>query len=61
MLVGTVADYMAWQFSGMLPPIQSWNGSSVDMTDTLDNDHNDENDVEPVFDPKSETLVWLVA
>ncbi len=61
MLVGTIANYMAWQFSGMLPPIQPWNGSSVDITDTLDNDHNDENDVEPVFDPKSETLVWLVA
>lgn len=62
MLVGTVAEYMAWQFAGTLPPIQRpGSGVSVDVVDSLDNDHANRNDAEPVSDPKSSTEIWLAA
>jgi hypothetical protein len=61
MLVGTVAEYMAYQFAGTLPPIRPASGASVDAIDSLDNDHDDRNDAEPVSSPKSETEIWLAA
>lgn len=62
MLVGTVAEYMTWQFAGTLPPIQPASGAFMDVFNLLDsNDHIDGNDAEPVSDPKSETEIWLAA
>jgi hypothetical protein len=61
MLVGTVAEYMARQSAGMLPPIRPGSGMFMDVIDSLDNDHINRNDAEPVSDPKSETEIWLAA
>jgi hypothetical protein len=61
MLVGTVAEYMAWQFAGTLPPIQPGSGTSMNVTDWADNDHVKGSDAEPVSDPKSATDIWLAA
>lgn len=63
MLVGTVAEYMAWQFTGTLPPIRprSSVSMSVNVIESVDNDHIDRNDAEPVSDPKTETDIWLAA
>jgi hypothetical protein len=64
MLVGTIADYMAWQFAGALPPVLPWNGSIADIINTSGNGCNgskDGGDVEPVSDPRSETQIWLAA
>ncbi len=56
MLVRTVADYMAWQFTGMLPPILSMEAIKIS-----DNGCGDRTDVELVSDPKSETQIWLAS
>ncbi|KAI0261913.1 hypothetical protein BGY98DRAFT_1052077 [Russula aff. rugulosa BPL654] len=61
MLVGTVAEYMSWQFAGTLPPIRPGNGALMNVIDSLDNCHIDGSDTEPVSDPKSETEIWLAA
>ena len=60
LLVGTVAEYMAWQFTGKLPPVRPGSGASTYMIDShhVNNDHID---AEPVSDPKSETEIWLAA
>ena len=61
MLVGSVAEYMSWQFAGTLPPIHPGNGALMNVIDSLDNCHIDGSDTEPVSDPKSETEIWLAA
>jgi hypothetical protein len=61
MLVGTVAEYMTWQFAGMLPPIRAGNGASMDAINSLDNDDIDSSDAGPISDPMSETEIWLAA
>jgi hypothetical protein len=68
MLAGGVADYMAKQFDGTLPPLLPWNGSSapscmgsVDTSDGEDKGSGDTYDTEPVSGPKRETNIWLAA
>ena len=61
MLVGTIAEHMAWQFTGTLPPIQPGGDASMDVINSFNDNHIDGNDAGPVSDPKSETEIWLAA
>ena len=61
MLVGSVADYMARQFAGRLPPISPWSGALIDSSDGSDSDDEVDNDVELVPGPRTMTNIWLAS
>ena len=60
MLDGSVADYMAWQFAGKLPPIFPWSGAFIGSCDESDSD-DESDDVEPVLGPRMQTNIWLAS
>ena len=58
MLVSTVSNYMAQQFSGNPPPVLPWIASTADTDDTPGRD---DDDAGPVPGPRTDTMIWLAA